>query len=72
MKLPPGLQVFCLCCVLFLVFIGYNLAAEGGVKAMLDEFDLEVGLHYLRAIHLNDSKGTAKDTHTERNAAHLG
>uniref|UniRef100_A0A1A8MUT1 Xylose isomerase-like TIM barrel domain-containing protein n=5 Tax=Nothobranchius TaxID=28779 RepID=A0A1A8MUT1_9TELE len=36
---------------------GYDLAAEGGVTAMLDEFDQEVGLHYLRAIHLNDSKG---------------
>lgn len=24
---------------------------------MLDEFDRVVGLHYLRAIHLNDSKG---------------
>ncbi|KAM4525268.1 putative endonuclease 4 isoform 2-T2 [Odontesthes bonariensis] len=36
---------------------GYDLAAEGGVKAMLDQFDQEVGLHYLRAIHLNDSKG---------------
>lgn len=29
------------------------------MKAMLDEFDQEVGLHYLRAIHLNDSKGTS-------------
>ncbi|TWW81547.1 probable endonuclease 4 [Takifugu flavidus] len=36
---------------------GYDLAAEGGVKAMLDEFDQDVGLRYLRAIHLNDSKG---------------
>lgn len=29
---------------------------------MLDEFDQEVGLHYLRAIHLNDSKGTEQPT----------
>ncbi|KAJ3608354.1 hypothetical protein NHX12_025402 [Muraenolepis orangiensis] len=36
---------------------GYDLAADGGVSAMLDQFDTEVGLHYLRAIHLNDSKG---------------
>ncbi|XP_034564619.1 probable endonuclease 4 isoform X2 [Notolabrus celidotus] len=36
---------------------GYNLSAERGVKAMLKEFDEEVGLHYLKAIHLNDSKG---------------
>lgn len=26
---------------------------------MLDEFDQEVGLRYLRAVHLNDSKGTS-------------
>ncbi|XP_029383166.1 uncharacterized protein LOC115059682 [Echeneis naucrates] len=36
---------------------GYNLSVEGGVKAMLREFDQEVGLHYLKAVHLNDSKG---------------
>ncbi|KPP66087.1 DNA-(apurinic or apyrimidinic site) lyase-like [Scleropages formosus] len=36
---------------------GYDLSAKGGVKSMLDEFDQVVGLHYLRAIHLNDSKG---------------
>ncbi|KAF3704652.1 DNA-(apurinic or apyrimidinic site) lyase [Channa argus] len=36
---------------------GYDLAAVGGVKNMLSEFDQEVGLQYLRAIHLNDSKG---------------
>lgn len=36
---------------------GYDLAAEGGVKAVLDEFDQVVGLHYLKAVHLNDSKG---------------
>ncbi|KAM3592114.1 uncharacterized protein V6R79_012735 [Siganus canaliculatus] len=39
---------------------GYDLAAKGGVKTMLDEFDQQVGLHYLRAIHLNDSKGAAR------------
>ncbi|XP_038156939.1 probable endonuclease 4 isoform X2 [Cyprinodon tularosa] len=36
---------------------GYDLAAEGGVTAMLDLFDQEVGLRYLKAVHLNDSKG---------------
>lgn len=41
-------------------FVGYNLAVEGGVKSMLNEFDQEVGLHYLKAIHLNDSKGAAR------------
>lgn len=48
--------------LLFLVVIveGYNLAAKGGVKAFLDEFDGVVGLHYLKAVHLNDSKGAAR------------
>lgn len=50
----------CSIVVLCLVLGGYDLAAEGGVKAMLDEFDQEVGLHYLKAIHLNDSKGIAR------------
>ena len=43
---------------------GFDLAAVGGVSAMLDQFDNEVGLHYLRAIHLNDSKGAHTHTHT--------
>lgn len=45
---------------MFLVFVGYDLAAEGGVKAMLTDFEREVGLHYLKAIHLNDSKGSVR------------
>ncbi|XP_028843937.1 uncharacterized protein LOC114795185 isoform X1 [Denticeps clupeoides] len=36
---------------------GYDLSAAGGVEATLKEFDREVGLRYLRAVHLNDSKG---------------
>ncbi|KAL1264306.1 hypothetical protein QQF64_004661 [Cirrhinus molitorella] len=36
---------------------GYDISPPGGVKNILDEFDRVVGLHYLRAIHLNDSKG---------------
>ncbi|XP_028332413.1 uncharacterized protein LOC114481639 isoform X2 [Gouania willdenowi] len=36
---------------------GYDLAAEGGVAAMLDEFHQVVGLGFLKAVHLNDSKG---------------
>lgn len=46
--------------MLCLVLVGYDVAAEGGVKAMLDQFDQEVGLHYLKAIHLNDSKGNVR------------
>ncbi|XP_006807370.1 probable endonuclease 4 [Neolamprologus brichardi] len=54
---------------------GYDLAAEGGVKAMLDEFDQEVGLHYLKAIHLNDSKGKLGcnlDRHEDIGKGHIG
>nr|XP_023670226.1 uncharacterized protein LOC111845217 isoform X1 [Paramormyrops kingsleyae] len=36
---------------------GYDLSAKGGVKSVLEEFDKIVGLRYLRAVHLNDSKG---------------
>ncbi|XP_056626887.1 probable endonuclease 4 isoform X3 [Triplophysa dalaica] len=36
---------------------GYDISPEGGVKNMLDEFDRVVGLNYLKALHLNDSKG---------------
>lgn len=54
--------------MVFLV-LGYDLAAEGGVKAMLDEFEQEVGLRYLKAIHLNDSKGTAR-TFTQKYHIH--
>lgn len=54
---------------------GYNLAAEGGVKAMLDEFDQDVGLPYLKAIHLNDSKGKLGcnlDRHEDIGKGHIG
>lgn len=44
----------------FVVVEGYDLAAKGGVKAFLDEFDQAVGLHYLKAVHLNDSKGAGR------------
>ncbi|KAF7705275.1 probable endonuclease 4 [Silurus meridionalis] len=36
---------------------GYDISSAGGVKSVLDEFDQVVGLHFLRAVHLNDSKG---------------
>ncbi|XP_018420988.1 PREDICTED: DNA-(apurinic or apyrimidinic site) lyase-like [Nanorana parkeri] len=38
---------------------GHNLSQEKGLKHMLDEFDKIVGISYLRAVHLNDSKGAA-------------
>ncbi|CAL1604835.1 unnamed protein product [Knipowitschia caucasica] len=54
---------------------GYDLSAEGGVKAMLNEFDQEVGLQYLKAVHLNDSKGKLGcnlDRHEDIGKGHIG
>ncbi|KAG8556576.1 hypothetical protein GDO81_018119 [Engystomops pustulosus] len=36
---------------------GHNLSEKTGLQNMLDEFDKIVGLSYLKALHLNDSKG---------------
>uniref|UniRef100_A0A8C5WFC4 Xylose isomerase-like TIM barrel domain-containing protein n=1 Tax=Leptobrachium leishanense TaxID=445787 RepID=A0A8C5WFC4_9ANUR len=35
---------------------GHNLADEAGVKLMIDTFSKIVGISYLKAVHLNDSK----------------
>ncbi|XP_034427095.1 probable endonuclease 4 [Hippoglossus hippoglossus] len=54
---------------------GYDVAAVGGVGAMLDKFDQEVGLHFLKAIHLNDSKGKLGcnlDRHEDVGKGHIG
>lgn len=36
---------------------GMNIAVPGGVEAMIANFDKVIGLKYLKAMHLNDSKG---------------
>lgn len=36
---------------------GYDIASEKGLSRTMDEFDAIIGLKYLRAVHLNDSKG---------------
>ncbi|XP_062269954.1 probable endonuclease 4 isoform X1 [Platichthys flesus] len=54
---------------------GYDVAAVGGVGAMLDEFDQEVGLHFLKSVHLNDSKGKLGcnlDRHEDVGKGHIG
>ena len=38
-------------------FVGYDLKSEEGYENMKTEFDRVVGHDYLRAVHLNDSKG---------------
>lgn len=36
---------------------GYDFATEKGFNKMMEEFETVIGLKYLRAVHLNDSKG---------------
>lgn len=45
---------------------GYNIANKEGLKKTLAEMDKEVGIEYLKLIHLNDAKdvlGSKKDRH---------
>lgn len=52
---------------------GYDIA--GDLNAVLEEFDREIGLERLRALHLNDSKnppGARKDRHERLGEGHLG
>ena len=35
---------------------GYDLSTEAGFSALLADFESVLGLHRLRAVHLNDSK----------------
>lgn len=54
---------------------GYDLRTSDGVAKILDEFDTEIGLQHLRAIHLNDSKrelGGAVDRHENIGEGFMG
>ncbi|MDG9700900.1 deoxyribonuclease IV [Streptomyces sp. DH37] len=54
---------------------GHDTAAEGGMKALLDEVTAVVGEGRLRLIHANDSKdvaGAHRDRHTNIGAGHIG
>ncbi|MEE1942457.1 deoxyribonuclease IV [Streptomyces sp. TRM 70361] len=54
---------------------GHDTAAEGGMKALLDEVTAVVGEGRLRLIHANDSKDTAgahRDRHANIGAGHIG
>ena len=45
-------------CYHFLIFcLGFDLATESGYASMMEEFERIVGMKYLKAVHLNDSKG---------------
>ncbi|KAM4721688.1 putative endonuclease 4 isoform 2-T2 [Rhinophrynus dorsalis] len=54
---------------------GHNLSQEAGLQHMLDEFSTVVGIPYLKAIHLNDSKGKVGcrlDRHENIGQGHIG
>ncbi|XP_040264203.1 probable endonuclease 4 isoform X2 [Bufo bufo] len=54
---------------------GHNLSEKTGLQRMLDEFNKIVGLSYLKAVHLNDSKGKVGcrlDRHENIGRGHIG
>lgn len=54
---------------------GYDISTKDGWDATLAAFDAEVGLSYLKGLHLNDSKaalGSKKDRHENIGLGHLG
>ncbi|KAF7594213.1 hypothetical protein BBP40_009917 [Aspergillus hancockii] len=54
---------------------GYDLASPEGFQAFMKEFEDVIGLQYLRALHLNDSKaprGSKRDLHANIGTGFLG
>ncbi len=54
---------------------GYNLSERKGLDAAMEEFDKEIGLEHLVAVHANDSKvplGGGKDRHDNIGEGHIG
>ena len=54
---------------------GYNIVADDGIRAAVDEFDKEIGLSKLVVVHANDSKmelGSGVDRHENIGEGHLG
>lgn len=54
---------------------GYDLRSPGAFKATLEEFDKTVGISYLKALHLNDSKApfsSNRDLHQNIGLGFLG
>lgn len=54
---------------------GYDLVSPEGFRAFMDEFEEKIGIKYLRALHLNDSKaprGSKRDLHANIGTGFLG
>ncbi len=55
--------------------MGYDIATRAGCEAAMAEFDREIGLERLRAVHANDSKmalGGVRDRHENIGDGHIG
>ncbi|KAH6644048.1 DNA-lyase [Boeremia exigua] len=54
---------------------GYDLRSPASYAAVLQQFDDTIGLHYLRALHVNDSKAplaSYRDLHARLGTGYLG
>ncbi|KAF2228047.1 xylose isomerase-like protein [Elsinoe ampelina] len=54
---------------------GYDVKDKEGLTKVLDELDAKVGLKYLRALHMNDSKaplGSGRDLHANIGTGFIG
>ena len=54
---------------------GYDVATKDGLEAAMDEFDREIGIDRLVAVHANDSKqplGSGIDRHENIGQGHIG
>lgn len=54
---------------------GYDLAVQDGFEKMMNDFESIIGLSYLKALHLNDSKGKVGchlDRHENIGRGHIG
>lgn len=54
---------------------GYDLSNSAGIEAMIEDFDKEIGLNKLMAIHCNDSKvelGSRRDRHENIGEGFIG
>ncbi|KAI4191113.1 MAG: hypothetical protein L6R41_000334 [Letrouitia leprolyta] len=58
-----------------LLAAGYDLRSQSSFAAVLQELDKEVGMQYVKALHLNDSKapfGSRRDLHANIGTGFLG
>lgn len=70
---PPGVGICLDTCHAYAM--GYDIANEAGLEAALEEFDRELGLGRLVAVHANDTKqplGTFRDRHENIGEGHIG